>query len=232
MTDLLIAVKIQETTSKLYLRIKDRFPDSGLLNTCQKLIDIAKESDKTLLWISRPNYLLRSIIYSLIVFLVSVIIYSICQLNLKADGINIADFIQMTEAGLNEIIIIGAGIAFLVTFENKKKRERVIRAINRLRCLSHVIDAHQLTKDPDTVMTISVPTVNSPKRKLNVYELGRYLDYCSEMLSLVSKIGFLYVQNFDDPTANNAVNDLESLTTGLCRKIWQKIIILRSMRSS
>jgi hypothetical protein len=37
-----------------------------------------------------------------------------------------------------------------------------------------------------------------------------------------------FVQDFHDPVATEAVNDLESLTTGLSRKIWQKIVILRN----
>ena len=56
--------------------------------------------------------------------------------------------------------------------------------------------------------------------------LRRYLDYCSEMLSLIGKIGVLYVQDYPDTEAVGAVNDIETLTTGLARKIWQKIMIL------
>ncbi|MCP4151995.1 MAG: hypothetical protein GY757_29910 [bacterium] len=58
------------------------------------------------------------------------------------------------------------------------------------------------------------------------YQLARYLDYCSELLSLTSKVGFLYIQHFNDPISVNAVNELENLTTGLSRKVWQKIMII------
>ena len=58
------------------------------------------------------------------------------------------------------------------------------------------------------------------------FELGRYLDYCSEMLSLISKIAALYVQNLDDPVVLVAVDEVEDLTSGLVHKIWQKIMIL------
>jgi hypothetical protein len=34
------------------------------------------------------------------------------------------------------------------------------------------------------------------------------------------------VQRFDDPVTLSAVNDVENLTAGLSRKIWQKIMIL------
>lgn len=69
---------------------------------------------------------------------------------------------------------------------------------------------------------------SSPKRNLSAPELTRYLDYCSEMLSLIGKLAAMYVQKFDDPVALDAVNDVEELTTGLSRKIWQKIMILNS----
>ena len=43
------------------------------------------------------------------------------------------------------------------------------------------------------------------------FELNRYLDYCSEMLSLVSKIGALYVQSVPDRDALSAVDEIENL---------------------
>jgi len=59
-------------------------------------------------------------------------------------------------------------------------------------------------------------------------ELGRYLDYCSELLSLTSKIAALFVERFDDSVTLSAVNEIESLTSGLSRKVWQKITMLGS----
>lgn len=58
------------------------------------------------------------------------------------------------------------------------------------------------------------------------FELARYLDYCSELLSLTSKLAVLYVQRLDDPAVLAAVNDVQALTGGLANKIWQKIVIL------
>ena len=46
------------------------------------------------------------------------------------------------------------------------------------------------------------------------------------MLSLLGKTAALYLQDFDDSVAIAAVNEIESLTTGLSRKIWQKIMII------
>lgn len=85
---------------------------------------------------------------------------------------------------------------------------------------------HQLTKDPDRLIHPVAATESSPARPFTVAELGRYLDYCSEMLSMTSKIAALYAERFNDGVVLQAVDEGETLTNGLSRKIWQKIMIL------
>jgi hypothetical protein len=58
------------------------------------------------------------------------------------------------------------------------------------------------------------------------FQLSRYLDYCSEMLSMCGKVAALYSQSFPDDVVLGSVNGLQTLATGLSRKIWQKIMIL------
>lgn len=222
----LIVEEIQGTIQRLHLRISDRFPGCDLANVCRGLYEISRETHATVQWIGKPNYLLRLIVFPVIALTLLVVAHSISILDVHADGINIAELVQMLGSALDGLVIVGAGVLFLVTLETRRKRRRVILAINRLRCVAHIIDMHQLTKDPDTILKMSVPTPNSPQRTLSEYELGRYLDYCTEMLSLVSKTGFLYVQDFHDPIATEAVNDLEQLANGLSSKIWQKIMVI------
>ena len=71
-------------------------------------------------------------------------------------------------------------------------------------------------------------TAASPKRVMTAFELGRYLDYCSEMLSLTGEVAALYAQDLDDPVVVEAVNDIEMPATNLSRKVWQKIAILQA----
>jgi hypothetical protein len=66
----------------------------------------------------------------------------------------------------------------------------------------------------------------SPPRTYTPFELQRYLDYCSEMLALISKIAVLYVQDSADSETVAIVDDIEDLTNGLSRKIWQKIMLI------
>jgi hypothetical protein len=61
------------------------------------------------------------------------------------------------------------------------------------------------------------------------FELTRYLDYCSEMLALIGKLAALYGERMRDSVVIDAVNDIENLTTGLGRKIWQKITIIEAL---
>jgi hypothetical protein len=48
------------------------------------------------------------------------------------------------------------------------------------------------------------------------------------LLSLDSKVDALYVQHCDDGPTLAAVTEIEQLTTGLSRKIWQKLMIVMS----
>ena len=223
---ILIVEEIRKTIERLHLRMRDRFPESNLANICRELLEISTEAPQTVQWIARPNYLLRLATYGFILIGMLVVAEFLLQLHVSAAGINLADVVQMIEAALNTLILLGAGVVFLVTLENRRKRSRVIRAVNRLRCIAHIVDMHQLAKDPDSIAEHVFSTPHSPKRGLTQYELARYLDYCTEMLSLVSKTAFLYVQDYHDPVAAEAVNDLEDLTNGLAAKIWQKIMML------
>ena len=88
---------------------------------------------------------------------------------------------------------------------------------------------HQLTKDPSAVVQVAGNTPSSPPRALTRFEVTRYLDYCSEMLSLTSKVAVLFAQGFPDPEITEAVSDIERIAAGLSQKIWQKIMILESL---
>ena len=61
---------------------------------------------------------------------------------------------------------------------------------------------------------------------MTAVQLGRYLDYCSELLSVTSKLAALLVQHSADEVILGAVNEIETLTTGLSGKIWQKIRLI------
>lgn len=220
--------QINATIERLNSRIQERFPDSGLSKVCQELVDVSKMSQARTDWISTPNLFIRTTIIILIIVLVSTIIGVIIKLNLPFSQISFADFIQVCDSGINIIVLMGACLIFLVTLENRIKRNRVMKAVHELRVIIHIIDMHQLTKDPEWILPGGKETASSPKRKMSAFELSRYLDYCSEMLALIGNIATLYVQDFEDSVAITAVNGIDVLTVGISRKIWQKLMIIHS----
>lgn len=218
--------KTIETLETLQLRIADRFPDSGLSKVCGELKDIATESSKTIAFISKPIYWLRIGFGFIILAGLTTLIYSMSLLEISYDEIKLVDLVQGAEASVNDIIFIGAAIYFLFRTETLLKRKKALKALHELRTIAHVIDMHQLTKDPKSVN--SKGTEHSPKREMNNYELSRYLDYCSEMLSLTSKVSALYANDYNDEVVLNTINEIEELTSSLSGKVWQKIMILKS----
>jgi len=220
------ADKTIKTIEKLRDRISERFKNSGLSKVCEELIKISKESRERTCDFIRPNLSVRVIIFLVILGSLVAVGYSAMHVKIKAEVFTWGELVQIMEASINNVILIGAALLFLVSFETRLKRKRALEALYELRALAHVIDMHQLTKDPSRITLMHTTTPSSPTLALTPYELTRYLDYSSEMLSLVGKIAAIYGENMRDEIVLSAVNDIEELTTGLSRKIWQKIDIL------
>jgi len=222
--------QIVATCEQLCRRIQERFPSAGLNNCSGQLLQISRQAKVRAAQISEPMTWLRVLSGLAIASIVSVFVVTLMQVQLKDEELHSGEMVQIFEAGFNTLVLVGAIILFLVTLEIRVKRRRALKAIHELRSLAHIIDMHQLTKDPDRTRTRADDTASSPKRTMTPFELNRYLDYCSEMLSLSGKVAALYVQNFEDADAVAAVNDLEELASGLSRKIWQKIMMLNTVR--
>jgi hypothetical protein len=225
--DLHLDVKrIIETVTALHNRILERFPGSGLGNLCDRFLNIANRSIDHLEWVGTPILSLRIAIAVCVLILVALPVWLVATAGLPDRAPNFFELVQALEAGVNDVIFIGLVLFFLFTLEGRIKRRRALHFLRELRALAHIIDMHQLTKDPDVAIRRLTRTASSPERDIQQGQLGRYLDYCSEMLSLVSKVAALYAQTFDDPVVLAAVDEVEGLTTGLSGKIWQKIMIL------
>lgn len=220
--------KTVATLQLLHKRISERFPESSLSSVGKELLQLSSESKQRIEWIERPHTGLRIAIVCVIVLSLILIVLGLGVLfENREEKFGLADGLGAIESALNEAIVLGASLLFLLSLEVRMKRTRALQVLHDLRAMSHVIDMHQLTKDPSQLLNPNLsPTESSPKRILTPFELSRYLDYCSELLSLIGKLAALYAQSLPDAVVVSAVNDIEILTTGLSRKIWQKIVIL------
>jgi hypothetical protein len=224
------ADNIIKTAEQLTKRIAERFPASSLRKVSESLLAEAKEAEQTARWLAKPILSVRIAAAAIILAMFTLAATTLLILNSRVELFSsVADFLQGVDAGVNELILIGAATYFLLGWETRIKRKRALRAIHVLRSFAHIIDMHQLKKDPERLGAIKGNTPSSPPRMMTPFELTRYLDYCSEMLSIISKIAALYVQDFDDAVTLAAVDEVEDLTGSLSQKMWQKIMILDRM---
>ncbi len=219
--------KIIATAETLGRRIDERFPGGGLGRVCWELANVCRESQRLSAWLGRPNWWFRALVGTGIAVLLGTIAGMAHRVHLRTEVPGVAEFLQGLEAGINNLVFLCVAIWFLGGLETRWKRRRAQASLHTLRSMAHIVDMHQLTKDPERVAGHARhDTHSSPRHPLTPFELVRYLDYCAEMLALISKAAALHVQDFDDAETRSTVEDIEDLTLGLSQKIWQKIMIL------
>ena len=216
---------IVDTCQLTHQRIANDFTGSGLSHVAAELHSVSRNAAELSKWLSRPHRPLRIVAGGGIVAIVAMVVAVARQVKPQPASSSIAEFLQGLDAALNEVVFISIAAYFLLSLETRLKRHRALKAIHELRSIAHIIDMHQLTKDPERPTEAIEPELSDAKRPQNVAELIRYLTHCSDLLALISKLAALYVQNFNDPVTLSAVNEVENLTNGLSRKIWQKIMI-------
>ena len=221
--------RVVETIAKLQMRITERFPSAGLGAVCGELLAVAGESSARAQRIARRHVLLRLGLFALSAGGVGLLAWVLSQLDFSQTAADsVYTVFQGIEAVANLVVLTGGTLLFMITIEQRLKRRRALAALHELRAIVHVIDMHQLTKDPTTAVIVGGKTLSSPARTLTPYELSRYLDYCSEMMSLTSKVAVLFAQSLPDPVVTEAVSDIERIASGMSQKIWQKIMMLDS----
>jgi hypothetical protein len=219
--------RIIETSVLLQKRIQERFPDSGLSRVAQEACELAKAADEVSLWLSKPIVWVRIAVGLATAILVFLVLAALSVINVDLRGLRFAETAQGIEAAVNNLVFVAIAIYFLLGIETRIKRARALKQLHALRSMAHVVDMHQLTKDPERLQASARnDTASSPKRDMTPFQLTRYLDYSSEVLAILSKVAAIYVQRFNDTDTARAAGDIEDLTIGLSRNIWQKIMIL------
>lgn len=220
---------VVETIERLVARIFERFGECGLYRVCVQLHAIAKEDTRRAVSIARAYVGLRILVFATIAVGLAVLGWMLSLIDFtNAAADNVSSAAQGIEAAANLTILAGAAVLSLLKLEERLKRLRALAALHELRSIVHVIDMHQLTKDPSKFV-VRANTPSSPPLVLNRFQMTRYLDYCSEMLSLTSKVAVLFGQSLDDRAVAEVVSDIERVGAGLSQKVWQKIMILQEL---
>ncbi|MBK7673124.1 MAG: hypothetical protein IPJ24_17320 [bacterium] len=222
------SAKIERTIGILHGKIASSLGDRGLARVCGELHELSRKAEGEAVAIARRNWLVVGVAVVLSVVIVALIVWSMLHLKPINGPLVFSDYLQALESGINDLLLTGAAIWFLFTVENRLKRRRALNAIHELRAIAHIIDMHQLTKNPSWE---GAGPGEQPAPEVGE-DLHLYFQYCSAMLSLTGKVAALYVQKFNDSETLAAVNEVEELTTGLSRKIWQKMTVLQSGRGT
>jgi hypothetical protein len=226
------------TIERLSQRIEARFGERGLTHVCAELLTVARRDRERVTALAKPDLIVRTGVVSVAAGAFISLFLLVREVKLpsflallsdREDAGAMLALFQGIDSAVNISLLFGAGLFFLLRHEEREKRRLALEDLYELRSLAHVIDMHQLTKDPTTLLAPEHRTPQSPVQTMTPFELVRYLDYCAEMLSLVAKVGALYAQDMRDPLVMEGVSDLESMTTNLSRKIWQKITLVEQM---
>jgi hypothetical protein len=226
---ILIPEHVIATIATLRQRILERFGDCGLALVCGQLHEIAKVDTRRARDIGRRYIFLRLLVFAIVAVGVTFIGQVLTQIDFTKTTGDVSSALQGIDAAANLTLLTGAIAFSLFTLEQRLKRRRALAALHELRSIIHVIDMHQLTKDPSKFI-VGGDTPSSPPLLLNEFQMTRYLDYCAEMLSLTSKVAVIFGQNLDDLAVAEVVSDIERVSAGLSQKIWQKIVILQQFR--
>ena len=122
-------------------------------------------------WIGKPILWLRVITWAVCIGIIVGTAVTFFALDLGSEDFSslqsspdrLSTFVTLTEAAINDVLLIGAAIFFIFTIEKRYKRTRALKALHELRSIAHIIDMHQLTKDPHRIMACLLYTSPSPR---------------------------------------------------------------------
>ena len=165
--------KIVDTAAQLERRIADRFPGAGLRQVAGELHRVAQEAVIRCEQIKRPHLWLRAACVVLVAAILGVLILIGKNVHSSGDELRGLDtFAQMMEASLGSLFFVGATLAFLFSLERRWKRERALSALHELRAIAHIVDMHQLTKDPENLLQ-GATTKKAQKNKVPLKSLSQ-----------------------------------------------------------
>jgi len=225
----LAADHVGATVKHLERRIEARFGERGLTKAARDLGNLVtvvhSRADESRDRLRRMTLIARAV--GIVIVVATLVALVISLRSAVVQGLSrTVDWVPLVESTVNDLVFAAIAVVFLWAFPERLERRTLLRLLHRLRSLAHVIDMHQLSKDPEQLSPTYVPTPQSIVHGLDADQLHHYLTYCSEMLSLTAKTAALCGEYSTDGVVLETISYIETLTTELSNKIWQKISLL------
>ena len=225
--DHLLPEPVSATIGSLRTRIAARFPESGLGRVAAKLqqqvdaMSAGREASRRRTARTR----LASRVLIVLIIIASLVALGLALHGSVDHGAGLADLdlLPLLESAINDIVFAAIAIAFLLALPDRVQRRGLLKKLYELRSLAHIVDMHQLSKDPERLRPDYPRTAATRPMNLNRDQLERYLEYCSELLALIGKTSALCAEETGDAVVLETVSTVENLVSGISRKVWQKI---------
>ena len=172
------ASRIADTIARLERRIAERFPGSGLALVCHELRELAGGTQQHIEKLSGPIWPLR-VLAAIGVAGIAVIAGGLIVLTWRGliEARGFVELVQGSESAVNQVLLLAMAVFFLVSMETRVKRHRALAALHRLRSIVHIVDMHQLTKDPEMTQPAAATPASpdAPAHPLRARTLSRLL---------------------------------------------------------
>jgi hypothetical protein len=220
---------IAHAAAKLEDRIRARLPGRRLADVAHQLSELVPDMHErfstSFLRYRRTRLLSRAASITIVVVTGVALVFALEDP--ARNGVdNSSDLVGLVEGLVSDLVYASIAVFFLWALPERRERRTLLLSLHQLRSLAHVVDMHQLDKDPEQARDDYVPTPKSPPNRMTAEELHHYFDYCSELVSLIAKAAALCAEHSSDSVVLTTVSDLETLSAQMSQKIWQKISLL------
>jgi hypothetical protein len=220
---------IAHAAAKLEARIRARLPGRRLADVAHRLSEQVPEIhdgfDDSYQRFKRTVWWSRATSAVIVVATLVALVFALRDV-FRSGDLHTKDVVPLLESTINDVVFAAIAVFFLWALPERRERRTLVGLLHQLRSLAHVVDMHQLDKDPEQARADYVPTDKSPPNRMNAEELHHYFDYCSELVSLIAKTAALCAERTSDPVVLGMVSNLETLAAQMSQKIWQKISLL------
>lgn len=228
------AVPVIETAYRLCERIGARFPGRGIQRVAQELAALTEQVADTSAGTRRRSRLVRAGSRTLIavVVLVALVAFGFAvEAAFTEAPDNGLDWLPLIESAVNDLVFVAIAVVVLHSVPERVQRTDLLAKLHRLRSLAHIIDMHQLTKEPESLRDAFASGTDGNDVDLTPEQIEYYLEYCTELLSIVGKAAALCAEESQDEIVLSTVSTIETLTMSMSRKVWQKITVLSEQRA-
>ena len=156
---------VEETVGRLEARIRARFPDRRLGDAAHALktavpqihegFEASKSRRRRIRWAARA----ASVV--IVLAAVGALVLALRDPVLHGTESSV-DWLPIIESTVNDLIFGSIAVFFLWALPERLERRTLLDLLHRLRSLAHVVDMHQLDKDPEQARADYHPTSVSP----------------------------------------------------------------------